>query len=66
MEYALGRALEPLDRPSVDKIVDQMEAIMVAPDLMQLIVQSEPFTELIPRICLPREFDLAQSAADLP
>ena len=44
MEYALGRALEPLDRPSVDKIVDQMEADNGGlQDLIRLIVQSEPF-----------------------
>ena len=44
MEYALGRALEPLDRPSVDRIVDQMEADNGGlQDLIRLIVQSEPF-----------------------
>ena len=44
MSYALGRELNPSDRPSIDKILAEVEGKKLGlSDLIRLVVESEPF-----------------------
>lgn len=44
MTYALGRELEPVDRPAVDKTLSELKTQQGGlRDLIRLVVQSEPF-----------------------